>query len=352
MHDTYKRNVTAREEKQRMFQRGGLICADLVPINGTCAHDVNEDACRSYVEKRYGPDSRFTQLPIEQILQNVGLGDGKELNLSGLMLFGKNPTRWRPAFVVKAIAFPGTDIHDIAYRDSQDIGGTLAEQYRDTLAFIKRNLHWVQAGRGFNTLGELEIPEIVLQELLVNALIHRDYFTSASIRVFIFQDRIEFISPGDLPDNLDIQQVQRGRTNRRNPNLTDHAVHFLPYRGAGSGIPRALRTWPNITLRNDVRGNQFIATVQRPVHLTPIDPAGTKTDPVNDPAGAKTVPVNDPAGTKTDPVTDPAGTKTVPVNDTAATETDPVTDPAVPTTDTVEAKTAQAKVKAAHATDQ
>ena len=72
----------------------------------------------------------------------------------------------------------------------------------DAFAFIKRNLHHVQHGRGFNTLGELEIPETALEELLVNALIHRDYFTSASIRLMVFADRVEIVSPGHLPDSL------------------------------------------------------------------------------------------------------------------------------------------------------
>lgn len=43
--------------------------------------------------------------------------------------------------------------------------------------------------------GVLEVPEQAIIELLVNALIHRDYFTSASIRLPIFADRIEIICP-------------------------------------------------------------------------------------------------------------------------------------------------------------
>jgi hypothetical protein len=96
-------------------------------------------------------------------------------------------------------------------------------------------------GRGFNTLGELEIPEAAIEELLVNALIHRDYFTSASIRIMVFSDRVEIISPGDLPDSLSVEAIRHGRTNRRNPTLTEHAAaHILPYRGMGSGISKML----------------------------------------------------------------------------------------------------------------
>jgi predicted HTH transcriptional regulator len=109
----------------------------------------------------------------------------------------------------------------------------------------------------------LEVPEIALQELLVNALVHRDYFTSASIRILVFRDRIEIISPGPLPDSLSIEDIRHGKSNRRNPTLSEHAFRLLPYRGMGSGIPRALGEWPQIELISELSGNQFTALVRR-----------------------------------------------------------------------------------------
>lgn len=52
--------------------------------------------------------------------------------------------------------------------------------------------------------------------------------------------------------------------NRRNPSLSEHAFRLLPYRGMGSGIPRALGEWPQIELISEAGGNQFTASVQRP----------------------------------------------------------------------------------------
>lgn len=112
------------------------------------------------------------------------------------------------------------------------------------------------------------MPEPAIIELLVNALIHRDYFTSASIRLMVFSDRIEIISPGHLPDSLSIEDIRLGVTNRRNPTLTEHATHILPYRGLGSGIPCALGEWPNIGFDDEVTGNQFKAVIPRPVTRT------------------------------------------------------------------------------------
>lgn len=258
-----KRHVTAREEMQRMFQSGGLVYADVVPVAGTTSADVDEPAFRRYLAQHYSADTAQAGLPLDAVLQNLGLGVGHELTLAGLMLFGRNPLRWRPAFTIKAVAFYGTSIADTHYQDSQDFSGTLPAQYAEALAFIKRNLRRVQGSQGFNSPGILEVPEIALQELLVNALVHRDYFTSASIRILVFRDRIEIISPGPLPDSLSIEDIRHGKSNRRNPTLSEHAFRLLPYRGMGSGIPRALGEWPQIELVSEVSGNQFTARVQR-----------------------------------------------------------------------------------------
>ncbi|WP_144937077.1 RNA-binding domain-containing protein [Pseudomonas alabamensis] len=279
-----KRRVTAREELQRMFQQGGLMCADAVPVTGSSAADIDVKALGEYFQRRFRHPPEQTGLETTRVLENLGLASGGIPNLAGLLLFGKAPQRLSPAFDIKAVAFPGTVLHDRHYLDSEDIDGNLLEQYRRSLAFIKRNLRHVQRQQGFNTLGQLEVPEEVFEELLVNALIHRDYFVSASIRIMIFADRIELISPGHLPDVLDTEKIRFGLSNRRNPTLTSHAVHILPYRGLGTGIPRAIDAWPMITLEDDRQSNQFKVVIQRTVESGPLagpsrDQEGTKLEP-------------------------------------------------------------------------
>ncbi len=93
---------------------------------------------------------------------------------------------------------------------------------------------------------------------------------SASIRIMIFADRIELISPGHLPDVLDTEKIRFDLSNRRNPTLTSHAVHIFPYRGLGTGIPRAIDAWPMIRLDYDRQGNQFRVVIQRAVESGPL----------------------------------------------------------------------------------
>jgi ATP-dependent DNA helicase RecG len=255
-----KRRVTSREEIQRMFQAAGLIDADEVPVRDTSLDDLNQQTFKAYYNKRYRETlSEFSS----GLLQNLRLLKDNQLTLTGLLLFGKNPQRFKPVFVVKAIVFPGNEVDISHYLDSEDIEGDLAQVYKNTFAFVQRNLHHIQNGQSVNSLGELEIPPIVIEELLVNALIHRDYFISAPIRLFIFRDRIELMSPGQLPNHLTTEQIRYGLSNMRNQVLASHASHILPYRGLGTGIPRAYQSYADIELTNDCEANQFQVVIKR-----------------------------------------------------------------------------------------
>jgi ATP-dependent DNA helicase RecG len=186
------------------------------------------------------------------------------MNLAGVLLFAEQPEWIVPQFVVKAIRYPGNKIHVTDYLDTEDFSGPLPKIFEGALAFVMRNLHKVQAGRGVNAPGLPEIPEAAFEELLVNALVHRDYLVSAPIRLFVFDDRIEIISPGHLPNNLTVEKIRTGNSNIRNPILVSFvAKGLLPYHGLGSGIKRALEKWPAIDFTDDHDGCLFTATVHR-----------------------------------------------------------------------------------------
>lgn len=240
---------------------GGQIQADTLPIPDSGLADFDLKAFQTYYQKRYGQPCPETEQASS--LESMKLLKNQQLTVAGALLFGTNPQRWLPVCMIKAVAFFGNFIGDTEYQDSEDIYGTLSEQFQRSFAFIKRNLHHIQNNRGFNTIGELEIPQVALEELLVNALMHRDYFDSASIRILVFRDRIEIISPGHLPGNLSTTDIQQGKTKRRNPVLSEHAAHLLPFRGLGSGIHRALQAWPHIELQNHESGNEFRAVITR-----------------------------------------------------------------------------------------
>lgn len=265
-----KRRATSREELQRLFQQAGLVHADETPVAGLSAGDVDMPYFETFFEQQFGEPLAQHNQPLPQLLTNMNLMNQGQLNVAGGLLFAKSPQYALPAFIVKAVAFVGTQIEDERYIDSRDIAGKLADVFQQTLGFIVANTRAAQGEQGFNSQGQPEIPRIVWEELVANALIHRDYFVSAPIRVLVFPDRVEIISPGHLPNNLTIENIKAGNSNMRNPILASFAAKLLPYRGLGSGLLRSLRAWPQIELIDDRAGNLFKAIVAR---LSVLEPA-------------------------------------------------------------------------------
>lgn len=258
-----KRKATSREEIQRLYQRASLIHGDEIPVAGLTVADLDVDYFRNFFERNFGELLEQQELALPELLHNMNLMKDSYLNIAGALLFAKNPSFKLPAFIVKAIAFPGNEIHETDYRDSRDISGKLSDIFQQSMSFVLANIHHIQADQDVNAPGRPEIPKIALEELIANALIHRDYFVTAPVRIFIFDNRVEIISPGHLPNNLTIENITSGNSNIRNPILASFATKIVPYRGLGSGIIRALKAYPHIQFEDDRDGNLFKVTIQR-----------------------------------------------------------------------------------------
>jgi len=258
-----KRKATSREEIQRMFQDANLIHGDEIPAAGLSVADLDSEYFWAFLKKSFNESPEDLDIDLPQLLKNMNLMKEGVLNVSGALLFAKNPSFRLPLFIVKAVAYPGTEIHEEKYIDSQDMAGKIADIFHKSMSFVLGNIKHIQKDQGVNAPGEPEIPRIVLEELIANALIHRDYFVSAPVRIFVFQDRVEIISPGHLPNNLTIENIKRGNSNIRNPILASYANKILPYRGFGSGIIRALRAYSDIEFEDDHDGNLFKAIIKR-----------------------------------------------------------------------------------------
>ena len=203
----------------------------------------------------------------EQVLKNIHILNHHGVpTLAGYLFFGKHPEYNCPTCMVKAVSFFGNDLAGTQYRDSKEIFGNMPQLYDKTMAFLKANLHNVQEeGASFNTLGKLEIAEEVLEEVVQNALVHRDLLRPAPIRLFVFDNRVEVISPGALAGGLTEEDIRNGKTYQRNPYMATFATNALYYKGIGSGIVRILAEYPDIRLENDVNGKEFKVTIPRTI---------------------------------------------------------------------------------------
>jgi predicted HTH transcriptional regulator len=259
-----KRRLTDNNELIRLFQQSGLLYLDEMIVPQTTIADIDISKVSYYLTLLYKREREIDFDMSEKLLNNLNIMKEGRLTLGGLLFFAKNPQKYRPAFCVKAVSFVGNSISGNTYRSSQDIEGTIPQLFEETLRFFTTNLLYVQAGQNFNSVGQLEISLIALEELLQNALIHRDYSKNAPVRVMIFDDRIEIISPGALPNSLSVENIKLGNAVVRNNLLVSYGSKWMIYRGFGSGITRSLELQPNIELINDADGEQFKVIIPRP----------------------------------------------------------------------------------------
>ncbi len=242
-----------REEIQRLLQSSGHLYADEMPVDNTNLRDLDLELFKSFYEHRTGEKFEGLDVPLEKVMSNLKLMVNGKLTLAGLLVFGKKPEEKKPQFVIKAVSFFGDSPAGSEYKDSRDISGNVPKIFDAGRAFLINNLRKIQKGQHFDTTGILEIPIIALEEALINAIVHRNYFLSSNIRIFIFDDRIEIISPGTLPNTVNVESMKMGIHIERNPILVSllKDIKGIPYRGIGTGVQRIIRECKNAGIKVD-----------------------------------------------------------------------------------------------------
>jgi ATP-dependent DNA helicase RecG len=260
-----KRRVQSPEELARLFQSGEKLYAESQVVANSTLEDFDHERFERFYEAKYSetPPSRSEESEAYQrTLENLEMVDSGRVTVAGLLLFGKRLTFLLPEMKIDAVWFKGVQRSASEWHDLRTITGTLADQYDEGMGFLKRWNARIQGEGSFNQAGRLLVPEVVFEELLVNALIHRDYFIKDSIKLFIFDDRIEIRSPGKLPNSLTVNQIRRGVRRSRNVLLASFAPDLLNFRGIGSGILRSLKAWPSLSWVNDTEGEEVVATIE------------------------------------------------------------------------------------------
>ncbi len=262
------KRILSNEELSRIFQENNNFHTEELAIaNTSIENDLDKGLFYSYFEKREKQSViaflEENQMSLQRLLENKNLAVGDNLTLIGLLFFSKNPQQYRSLFCIDAVSFYGNDIADDNYISKEKITGTLDIQYRRGLDFVKNQLNKINGGEGFNNNGILEINEKALEEAITNALIHRNYAFNSTIKIYVFKDRVEIISPGKLPNSLTEEKIKYSNSIARNPLIAKLGYEILPYSGLGSGVPRIFKYEPNTILKNNIEGEQFTVTLFR-----------------------------------------------------------------------------------------
>lgn len=258
----------SQEELRRLFAESKRLYADEESVYGTDITDLDTALFYKFLEKdnvAVFDAVKLGNLALAQVLENLDLLNNKQLTLAGNLIFGIRPQKFNKSFYIDCCYFDGNDVAVDRFISKRVVDGNLLTMFNNSLDFFKSNLKNLQTSENFNSYATLEIDERILIELIVNALVHRDYYIQSSIKLFIFQNRVEIISPGKLTNSLTVEKIKSGISIHRNPILNSICKTILPYSGYGSGIRRALLINEDISFYNDTDKEQFICTIPREV---------------------------------------------------------------------------------------
>lgn len=204
--------ATADMIEELRWQGRGLSF-DVMPIYQATVTDLDSNKILKFLETR----TKEKQISItEEILKAYKLTAEEHAHIypsvCGLLLFGKKVDYWFSEAMIICTHFSGVSGREaIATRDCV---GTLFEQFLNAYEFVLSQINKSFSIREPKREEKFEIPEVAIRELLLNALIHRNYHLRAPIKVSIYQNRIEIFSPGGFPTPF--TSMKLGLTDVRN----------------------------------------------------------------------------------------------------------------------------------------
>jgi ATP-dependent DNA helicase RecG len=158
-------------------------------------------------------------LSVEQILKKLRLLTRDGLTRAGLVLFGKDPGEFYPNLFVKIGRF-GDNMVDMRFQEVCE--GNLIYLLGDVMEMLeKKFLIKPIRFEGIHRIEELEYPVPALREMLLNALVHRNYIGSMT-QIKVFNNRLSFWNAGKLPEELSIDKLlQIHESIQRNPLIAE-----------------------------------------------------------------------------------------------------------------------------------
>lgn len=223
-------------ELMRLFQQSGVFHFDATAVAGTALKDLNLAKLDQYFAQ-YNFDFSHEE-DKERVLANIDvMSDEGEVTVAGLLMFGINPQKWLHFAEISYAHFSGREIGSELI-DKQVISGTADFQIDSGMAVVRNNLTVSSTIESAQRVEKRLYPEAVFRELLVNAVVHRNYAIAGSrIRIQQFEDRIEFISPGRLPNTVTIEKLSMGVSYAVNPVLLKFMENQRYIDKLGRGLP-------------------------------------------------------------------------------------------------------------------
>ena len=249
------------EELARLFQQRGIIRPELAPVSGTSIEALDRRLLKDYFERVRDQDvpaadpSDAAREEWETLLINTEFlheDDPHPATVAGLTLFGANPSRYLPQAKIDAAAYFGVE-KDYDARERRTLrgpivpliaaDGVLRERglVEQAVEFVRRNIETTKLEDGIRRTERWDYPPEAVREVVVNAIVHRDYLLSGTdIELSVYADRMEVVSPGRLANGITPARMRAGCRSARNELLKDVMRDYGYLEHMGMGVPRKI----------------------------------------------------------------------------------------------------------------
>jgi ATP-dependent DNA helicase RecG len=249
----------AREQQLRLFESGGLLHVELLPVAGTSFDNLDIDRLSYYFSAIVGdPEIPDSKSEWEERLRGFGLmasdGLGNTVcSVAGMVCFGTNPRRFLRQAGLRVMAFSGADKEYQALLDVV-LDGPLVGRWKINESGKRQLLDdgliekFASAIMPFITQESSEIDEHMrrekisfypwdaVRETVINALAHRDWTRSVDIEITNYSDRLEVISPGKLQNSMTIAKMIAGQRSPRNTLIMEILRDYAYVDSRGMGV--------------------------------------------------------------------------------------------------------------------
>ncbi len=286
--------LATREQQARLFESGGMLHAEVLPVSGSTLNDLDLARLHDYLVNIAG-DPEAPQSPEEWKNRLTSLGfmverpDGLAVcTIAGLILFGRSPRRCLRQAGVRWMSFAGI-MKDYQAQDDTVLDGPLValfegragaardivedgliERLMDRMRpFISEEASKVNAG--LRREPSYRYPFDAVREALLNAFVHRDWTRSMEVEVVNYADRLAVTSPGALHNSMTIEKMLGGQRSPRNSIIVEIMRDYGYVDARGMGVRRKI-----VPLTRDYAGAdaQFESTDD---HLCVVIPARINT---------------------------------------------------------------------------
>jgi ATP-dependent DNA helicase RecG len=251
--------LATREQQLRLFESGGLLHVEVLPVAGTRILHLDRQRLNFYLAEIIKDlDIPTTDDEWEKRLLGLGLmasdGLGNSVcSVAGLVCFANNPRRYLRQSGLRVMVFSGADKE---YQAKLDVildaplvgrwvvnpeGQKVLDQEGviEKLSAVIRPFVSEESGEideNMRRERQWHYPWEALREAVINALAHRDWTIAVDIELSVYSDRLEIISPGKLQNSMTIEKMKAGQRSPRNPLIMDILRDYAYVDARGMGV--------------------------------------------------------------------------------------------------------------------